>query len=105
MTQAPLGRRSLAEFVGTAFLLAAIVGSGAMAERLTDDVGLQLLQNATATAGALVALILAFAPASGAVPSSPSRDARCGRGGSARRSSPESYSRSCGSVTPLRHIG
>ena len=37
-----------------------------MAERLTDDVGLQLLQNAFATAGVLVALILAFGPVSGA---------------------------------------
>ncbi len=55
-----------AEFVGTAFLLAAVVGSGIMAERLTDDVGLQLLQNAFATAGVLVALILALGPASGA---------------------------------------
>ena len=56
----------LAEFVGTAFLLAAVVGSGIMAEQLTEDVGLQLLQNAFATAGVLVALILALAPASGA---------------------------------------
>lgn len=55
-----------AEFVGTAFLLAAVVGSGIMAENLSDDVGLQLLQNAFATAGVLVALILALAPASGA---------------------------------------
>jgi glycerol uptake facilitator-like aquaporin len=59
-------RRLLAEFVGTAFLLAAVVGSGIMAENLTDDVGLQLLQNAFATAGVLVALILALGPASGA---------------------------------------
>jgi glycerol uptake facilitator-like aquaporin len=59
-------RRLVAEFVGTAFLLAAVVGSGIMAEDLTDDVGLQLLQNAFATAGVLVALILAFGPASGA---------------------------------------
>jgi glycerol uptake facilitator-like aquaporin len=56
----------LAEFVGTAFLLAGIVGSGIMAEQLSDDVGLQLLQNAFATAGVLVALILAFGAASGA---------------------------------------
>ena len=56
----------LAEFVGTAFLLAAVVGSGIMAEQLSDDVGLQLLENAFATAGALVALILAFQAASGA---------------------------------------
>lgn len=58
--------RLTAEFVGTAFLLAAVVGSGIMAERLSDDVGLQLLQNAFATAGVLVALILAFGAASGA---------------------------------------
>lgn len=55
-----------AEFVGTAFLLAAVVGSGIMAETLTDDVGLQLLQNAFATAGVLTALILALGAASGA---------------------------------------
>jgi arsenate reductase len=63
---APLGRRVAAEFTGTAFLLAAIVGSGIMAERLTTDPGLRLLQNAFATAGALTALILAFGPVSGA---------------------------------------
>jgi arsenate reductase (thioredoxin) len=61
-----LGGRLLAELVGTAFLLAGVVGSGIMAEELTDDVGLQLLQNAFATAGVLVALILALGPASGA---------------------------------------
>jgi len=55
-----------AEFVGTAFLLAGVVGSGIMAESLTDDVGLQLFQNAFATGAVLVALILALAPASGA---------------------------------------
>ncbi|MCB0995191.1 MAG: aquaporin [Acidimicrobiales bacterium] len=64
--RAALARRLLAEVVGTAFLLAAVVGSGIMAEQLTDDVGLQLLQNAFATAGVLVALILALGPASGA---------------------------------------
>ena len=63
---APLGRRIAAELMGTAFLLVAIVGSGIMAERLTTDPGLQLLQNAFATAGALTALILAFGPVSGA---------------------------------------
>jgi arsenate reductase len=61
-----LGRRIAAEFVGTAFLLAAIVGSGIMAETLSTDPGLQLLQNALATAGALTALILALGPVSGA---------------------------------------
>lgn len=55
-----------AECVGTAFLLTAVVGSGIMAEQLSEDVGLQLLQNAFATAAALVALILAFGGASGA---------------------------------------
>ncbi len=58
--------RLVAELIGTAFLLAAVVGSGIMAERLTDDVGLQLLINALATAGVLTALILALGPASGA---------------------------------------
>lgn len=56
----------VAEFVGTAFLLAAVVGSGIAAENLSDDSGLQLLQNALATAGVLTALILAFGPISGA---------------------------------------
>jgi len=56
----------MAEFVGTALLLAAVVGSGIMAESLSTDVGLQLLQNAFATAAVLTALILTFASASGA---------------------------------------
>jgi arsenate reductase len=60
------GRRAVAEFVATAFLLIAVVGSGIMAERLSTDAGLQLLQNALATAGALAALIVAFGPVSGA---------------------------------------
>ena len=63
---APDVRRLTGEFVGTAFLLAAVVGSGIMAENLTSDVGLQLLQNAVATAGVLIALILAFGAVSGA---------------------------------------
>ena len=54
-----------AEFIGTAFLLAGIVGSGITASRLTSDSGLQLLQNAFATAALLTALILAFGPLSG----------------------------------------
>ncbi len=62
-----LWRRSLAEFIGTAFLVAVVVGSGIAAERLSpDDIGLQLLENAAATAGGLVALILALGPVSGA---------------------------------------
>jgi glycerol uptake facilitator-like aquaporin len=62
----PVVRRLAAEFTGTAFLVAGVVGSGIMAERLTDDAGLQLLQNTAATAGILVAVILALGPASGA---------------------------------------
>lgn len=58
--------RLTAEFVGTLFLLAVVVGSGIMAQRLSDDVGLQLLENAIATAGVLTALILTFGPVSGA---------------------------------------
>lgn len=60
-------RRYVAEFVGTAFLLMAVVGSGIMAERLADgNVALMLLANSLATGCALIALILVFAPISGA---------------------------------------
>jgi glycerol uptake facilitator-like aquaporin len=63
----PLHRRLLAELVGSAFLLVAVVGSGIMASRLSpDDVGLQLFENSAATAGALIALILTFGGLSGA---------------------------------------
>jgi glycerol uptake facilitator-like aquaporin len=62
-----LGRRALAEFIGTALLLAAIVGSGIAASRLSpESSGLQLFENAAATAAALVAIILAIGPVSGA---------------------------------------
>lgn len=62
-----LARRLAAEGVGTALLVAIVVGSGIFAQRLSpDDVGLQLLENSLATAGGLVALILAFGPVSGA---------------------------------------
>lgn len=64
---ASLGRRVVVEFIGTAFLVAAIVGSGIMAERLANgNTALALLANAVATGCALVALILAFGPISGA---------------------------------------
>jgi arsenate reductase len=57
----------LAEFLGTAFLLVAVVGSGIAAQRLSPgDTGLQLLENALATGAALVALVLAFGSVSGA---------------------------------------
>ena len=62
-----LARRATAECLGTALLLAAVVGSGIMAERLAGgSVGLALLANTIATAGALVALILTFGTISGA---------------------------------------
>jgi glycerol uptake facilitator-like aquaporin len=60
-------RKPAAEFLGTAFLLAAIVGSGIMAERLSaGNAALALLANSVATGAALFALIHAFAPISGA---------------------------------------
>jgi glycerol uptake facilitator-like aquaporin len=59
-------RRLVAEGVGTAFLIVAVIGSGIMAERLSTDVGLQLLENAVATAAALAGLILVFGAVSGA---------------------------------------
>jgi glycerol uptake facilitator-like aquaporin len=60
-------RALVAEFVGTALLLAAIVGSGIMGERLADgNVAIALLANTIATGAALVALILTFGPISGA---------------------------------------
>ncbi len=62
-----LARRLIAEFIGTAFLLAAIVGSGIAAQRLSPgNTGLELLENAVATAAVLVAIILALGPVSGA---------------------------------------
>ncbi|MVU78534.1 aquaporin family protein [Nocardia sp. ET3-3] len=62
-----LGRRAVAEFVGTAVLAAVVIGSGIAAEQLSPgDIGLQLLENSTASAFGLAVLILAFAPISGA---------------------------------------
>lgn len=62
-----LARRVTAEAVGTGLLVAAVVGSGIAAQRLSPaDVGLQLLENSAATGAALVALILASGPVSGA---------------------------------------
>ena len=60
-------RAVAAEFVGTAFLLVAVVGSGIMGERLAGgNVAVALLANTLATGAALVALILTFGPISGA---------------------------------------
>lgn len=67
MTTVAIERRLAAEAIGTGLLVMAVVGSGIMASRLSpDDVGLQLLENAAATAGALVGLILMFGAVSGA---------------------------------------
>jgi glycerol uptake facilitator-like aquaporin len=61
------GRRVVAEFIGTSFLVAAVVGSGIAAARLSpSDLGLQLFENAAVTAAALVAIIFAVGPVSGA---------------------------------------
>jgi arsenate reductase len=60
-------RRASAEAIGTALLVAIVVGSGIAAQRLSpSDVGLQLLENSTATGAGLVALILAIGVVSGA---------------------------------------
>jgi len=62
-----LGRQALSEFLGTALLLATVVGSGIMGERLSSgNVAVALLANTLATGAALVALILTFGPISGA---------------------------------------
>jgi glycerol uptake facilitator-like aquaporin len=64
---ATLSRRVVAEFIGSAFLVAAVVGSGVMGERLADgNVAIALLANTIATGAALVVLILTFGPISGA---------------------------------------
>ena len=60
-------RRVIAELIGTAMLLAAVIGSGIMGERLAGgNLGVALLANSLATGAALVALILTFGPISGA---------------------------------------
>jgi glycerol uptake facilitator-like aquaporin len=64
---APLPRRLFAEFLGSAFLAAIVIGSGiAAAELSPNDVGLQLFENAAATAAGLFTIILMFGPVSGA---------------------------------------
>ncbi len=62
-----IARRAATEALGTAFLLASVVGSGVMAQQLSGgNVALALLANALATGGALVALLFALGPVSGA---------------------------------------
>jgi glycerol uptake facilitator-like aquaporin len=66
-SQPPLWRRALAELLGTGLLVAVVVGSGIAAQQLSpNDVGLQLLQNSTATVLGLTVLILMLGPVSGA---------------------------------------
>ena len=78
-----LWRRLLAEFLGSAFLAAVVIGSGIAAQRLSrGQTGLQLLENAAATAAGLFAIILMFSPVSGGhfnpvVSSSMPRSAGC----------------------------
>lgn len=67
MHHIPLNRRLVAELLGTAFLLAVVVGSGIMGETLSGgNTGIALLANSLATGAGLFALILIFAPISGA---------------------------------------
>ena len=66
MNEIALWRRLLAEFLGSAFLAAVVIGSGIAAQRLSPgDTGLELLENAAATAAGLFAIILMFGPVSG----------------------------------------
>jgi arsenate reductase len=66
MTHSPLWRRLVAEALGSAFLAAVVVGSGVAAQKLSPgDVGLELFENAAATAAGLFAIILMFGPVSG----------------------------------------
>jgi glycerol uptake facilitator-like aquaporin len=66
MSDMGLWRRLLAELLGSAFLAVVVIGSGIAAQRLSPgDTGLELLENATATAAGLFAIILMFGPVSG----------------------------------------
>jgi arsenate reductase len=66
VSEVALWRRLLAEFLGSAFLAALVVGSGIAAQNLSPgDTGLELLENAAATAAGLFAIILMFGPVSG----------------------------------------
>jgi arsenate reductase len=66
MTPPPLSRRLLAELLGSTFLAALVIGSGIAAQQLSpNDTGLELFENAAATAAGLYAIILMFGPVSG----------------------------------------
>ena len=65
-TPAPLRRRLIAEFLGSAFLAALVIGSGIAAQRLSPgQTGLELLENSAVTAAGLFAIIVMFGPVSG----------------------------------------
>ena len=67
MNQIALWRRLIAEFLGSAFLAAVVIGSGIAAQQLSPgNIGLELLENALATGAGLFAIILMFASVSGA---------------------------------------
>jgi glycerol uptake facilitator-like aquaporin len=66
LVHSDMWRRLLAEFLGTGLLVTVVVGSGIAAQQLSDDEGLQLLENSTATVLGLTILILWFGPVSGA---------------------------------------
>jgi glycerol uptake facilitator-like aquaporin len=67
VTRPPLGRRALAEFLGTGLLVTVVVGSGIMAAQLSpNDTGLELLENTLATVAGLAVLIVVLGPVSGA---------------------------------------
>lgn len=87
--RADLARRVVAEATGTAMLLAAVVGSGIMGERLAGgNVAVALLANALATGAGLVALILTFGTVSGAHFNPPVTLADASQGGLAWRDAP-----------------
>ena len=66
MTDVALGRHVLAEMLGSAFLAAVVIGAGIAAQRLSPgNAGLELLEDAAATAAGLYAIILMFGPVSG----------------------------------------
>lgn len=103
--QPPLARRLLAEFVGTALLVAVVVGSGIAAQRMSpSDVGLQLPENSIATMLGLGVLILMLGPVSGAhfnpVVSAANwlLGRRAGTGLAGREVLSYSYAQTCGAI-------
>jgi glycerol uptake facilitator-like aquaporin len=97
-----LARRLIAEALGTALLLAAVVGSGVMGERLAGgSVAIALLANTIATGTALVVLILVFGPISGAHFNPPVTLAFASHGALRWRVSIRRWSSRCASSTSI----